>query len=191
MLTEARWAPCDDRTAPAGLALGEVVATHGRALYERAKWLTRSHSDACDLVHDTIERAMRSKRQTISRDGVLRWLLAIMHNRFLDLRRTECVQRRFCRSRTAAAEVWLEEQGPLPLWRMVDDEMLGRCIDELPADRATLLRMFLGGAGYAELEEYFGVPSSTIGTRLLRARRRLAERLQVELSKLSRDGSPR
>jgi RNA polymerase sigma-70 factor (ECF subfamily) len=174
--SEARWLPSGSvqRTPD----FGEIVRDHASALRARALWLTRNQSDAADLFQDTIERAMCAKRQNVGAGAWLRWLLTIMHNLFLDGRRAAAV-RRFARNADALIERAASvEEEPAELWRTIDDAVVDALIRELPPSMSEMLLMFARGASYSDLSAHFGIPSSTVGTRLMRIRRRLRARLE-------------
>jgi RNA polymerase sigma-70 factor (ECF subfamily) len=156
------------------LDLAEIFRVHGTALLRRARWLTRKESDGHDLVQTTIEHALRSPaRHRVGRATALRWLYAIMHNAFMDDRRAAGVRRWVslgCTSFDVAVE---EEPVALPRWRSIDDEVLARCCDRLPPEMRAIFAAHAAGASYAELARRLDLPVATVGTRLMRARRRL------------------
>jgi RNA polymerase sigma-70 factor (ECF subfamily) len=160
--------------APPLLDFASVVEKHGAALYRRAKWLTKSESDAADLFQDTIEHAMRGARKPDEPDLVLRWLMRIMYNLFIDQQRACAVWKRVARSQEVLARVVGEAPDPRPAdWRLVDDAQLSACVSCLPAGMRELFQKYATGTSYPELAAHFNIPQGTVGTRLLRLRRRL------------------
>lgn len=159
-----------------------VITAHGQALRARSQWLTGNRADADDLLQDTIERSMRSRRHVVGDEDMRRWLLVIMHNAFLDARRSAAVRRLAFNSETHIEGLCQPDQTDVPLWRRVDDEMLLHCVAQLPPQAAKMIRMTLQGASYQEIGARFDIPLRTVGTRLHRIRKRLRALLGAALS---------
>src|SRR6187549_2868546 len=70
------------RSAPEQFA--EHVAPHMDALFRMAWRLLRNTPDAQDLVQDTCLTACGRLQEIAAADSPLRWLLTVMHNRFID-----------------------------------------------------------------------------------------------------------
>jgi RNA polymerase sigma-70 factor (ECF subfamily) len=158
------------------LEFSDIVRAHGPALRGRALWLSKSASDAADLFQETIERALRRPRRELRPETVLRWLYTIMHNAFLDSCRARAVRRWIPLDRLEERLAQEEQPGPAR-WRHVDDCLLHRCIARLPGRLRAVVQMHLQGLTYTELARALAVPTSTVGTRLLRAKRRLRQLL--------------
>jgi RNA polymerase sigma-70 factor (ECF subfamily) len=163
------------------LDFAEIVRVHGRALEGRALWLTKSDSDAADLYQETIEHALRGTRRALSPEVVRRWLFAIMYNLFLDHWRAQSVRRSVVFDSRLEDQLAWEPQSLVPMWRTVDDETIQACIARLPDYLKEVIQLQLSGASYTQLAQQLGLPASTIGTRLLRARRRLRSLLDAEI----------
>jgi len=159
-----------------------LLRGHGAALQARALWLTRNRADADDLLQDTIERSMLSQRHVEGEEGLRRWLLVIMHNAFLDGRRSAAARRQAFNSEGPIEGLSLPEEEPMPFWRQVDDELLSQCLDQLGPTAASMTRMSLQGASYREIGARFGIPLPTVGTRLHRTRKHLRNMLCAALS---------
>jgi RNA polymerase sigma-70 factor, ECF subfamily len=167
--------------ATRSLDLSAVVAAHGALLQARALWLTKTRSDAADLLQDTWERALRSAPRAIGPDSVPRWLLTIMHNRFLDDRRAQLVRRCVSDGDTYLSQLAADDAAAAPLWRTIDEDRLAASISRLPPAMQDMLRMRGDGASYAVLSLHFQIPVNTVGTRLLRIRARLHKHLREAL----------
>jgi RNA polymerase sigma-70 factor (ECF subfamily) len=155
-----------------------IVRDHGKALLARALWLTKQEAHASDLFQGTLERALKAGK-FIPDDRVLRWLMTIMHNAFLDERRSEC-GRRLARNGAEVLEQIADDPSDLaeqPMWRWVDEAALSMCVRALPAAMGQIYALHHGGASYRDLAKELNIPSSTVGTRILRMRRRLRESL--------------
>src|SRR5687767_6238238 len=64
-------------------AFEEIVLPHLEAAFNYARWLTRNHVDAEDVVQDACVRAMRyfpSLRRDDARDNARAWLFGIVRN---------------------------------------------------------------------------------------------------------------
>ena len=131
-------------------------------------------ADARDLVQDTFERALRYLAAGNRIDNERAWLFAILHNRF----------RERCRERSRRPHVDSLDQVELaapeaerpPAWTAISRPQLEAAIDELDADLRQVYRLHaFEELAYHEIAARLGVPQSTVGTRLLRARRKLRE----------------
>jgi RNA polymerase sigma-70 factor, ECF subfamily len=169
-------------------AFDEIVRAHGATLRERALWLTKQECDAADLVQDTLERAMRAPHR-VAGDQMLRWLLVIMHNLFLDRCRASSIRRHSALDAHLLETVAQVEPEEVPLWRTVDQEMLERCLQALPRDAQYVLLLFEEGKHYVEIGRQLGLPQNTVGTRLFRARRRLRSAIFAALGLEAADSS--
>ena len=148
------------------------VLPHLDAAYNLARWLTRNHHDADDVLQEALLRAYRFY-------GGLRgeprpWLLAIVRN---------------------ACWTWLEKNRPAELAfvdepeadtpgpdvllaRELDRRMLNEAIASLPIPfREALVLRELEELSYKQIAQIAEVPIGTVMSRLARARRMLAEKL--------------
>lgn len=149
-----------------------AIAEHLPALRARATQLCRGHGDADDLVQDALLRAFRARAQTRDIGRVRGWLLTIVTNTFLDsLRRRK--------ARPGEVELEIDVAAPAPEeddspWARIDIEDVRAAVAELPEDVRETYRMFaLEGRDYSGISTALGVPKATVGTRILRARKRL------------------
>jgi RNA polymerase sigma-70 factor (ECF subfamily) len=149
-----------------------AIAQHLPALRTRASQLCRGHGDADDLVQDALLRAFRARAQTRDVGRLRGWLLTIVTNTFLDsLRRRK--------ARPGEVELEIDVAAPSPdeddaPWARIDLEDVRAAVDELPEDVRETYRMFaLEGRDYSGISTALGVPKATVGTRILRARKRL------------------
>jgi RNA polymerase sigma-70 factor, ECF subfamily len=142
-----------------------------RFLRERALRLTGKRGPDCDdLVQDTLERALRNLHRFTSGTNLRAWLATMMQRLMID-------QHRRRRLRLATLP---ELPAPEPDPEREDREnlaldMLAR-VDELlarlPREFRSVLELHAhAGLGYREIARRLEIPVSTVGTRLMRARR--------------------
>ncbi|HEY0706719.1 MAG TPA: RNA polymerase sigma factor [Polyangia bacterium] len=144
------------------------------ALYTRAFFLERTRGEACDLVQDTLERALRSFHQFQAGTNVRRWLFRILHNLFVDRYRRRA---REVRS-TSIDDLDLPapEPEPAPPWEHLRDEDITALLDGLARPFREVLELhFLSNLSYQDIGRSLHIPTATVGTRLLRARNKLRD----------------
>jgi RNA polymerase sigma-70 factor, ECF subfamily len=129
--------------------------------------LTRNAADAEDLVQEAVMRAYE-KRASFRKDRNLRaWLLAILHNCFVDgtrKRRSEAL--RLLRAGELAAD-----HAPAPQEHVVRLAQLRETFMALPDEqRAVLHLVAIEGLSYQEAAGILTIPVGTLMSRLGRAR---------------------
>jgi RNA polymerase sigma-70 factor (ECF subfamily) len=158
--------------------LDALVREHQSALYAFALKLCGNPSDARDLVQDVFERALRSDAQARTNDRS--WLFTVLHHLFVDRYRRQ--QRGPRLASIEDVELAASEPPPPPAWADVTEKQLRAALDELDPDFREVYRMHaLEGLAYAEIAARLDAPISTIGTRIMRARRRLKAILTAHL----------
>ncbi len=163
-------------------AFNEYVIPEMEVMYRVAMSITRNHSDAEDLVQDTLLRAYKG----IDRfDGghARAWLLTIMRNAQINrVRRRRPGLLRDPDSEIEHAPV-LSGNTPGP-----EDQVIERGFDwdveaayqELPEKfREVIDLVDLGQLSYVEAAEMIGVPKGTVMSRLHRGRKRIRETLKT------------
>jgi RNA polymerase sigma factor (sigma-70 family) len=149
----------------------EQISPHLKSAYNLAKWLTRSHEDAEDVVQEAFLRAF-SAFEGFRGDDAKPWLLTIVRNTsmtFLKRNRNTGV--------TIAIEDTIEdpsEQSPDPeeiLLISADREQVRRALEQLPLDfREAVVLREMEGLSYKEIATTVGVPLGTVMSRLSRGR---------------------
>jgi RNA polymerase sigma-70 factor (ECF subfamily) len=146
---------------------GDDVIAQLAPLRRYARTLTRDETQAEDLVHDTLVRAYE-RRATFRAGANLRtWLLAILHNTFVDgRRRREAELRREAEiSRLAEVTALADQESRVRL------QQIGRAFLTLPDEqRAVLHLVAIEGLPYKEAANALGIPIGTLMSRLGRAR---------------------
>ncbi len=165
----------------------EMLA-HLDTLYSVASRMTRSTTEAEDLVQDTIVKAMRAKDQFEPGTNLKAWLLRIQTNTFINRYRRGGMERDLFEGPDAdpLADGWVgastmrsmrdaETQALKPL---IEAE-LTRALDELPEDfRLAVVLSDIEELSYKEIAEVMGCPIGTVMSRLHRGRKLLQTKLR-------------
>ena len=158
--------------------LEKILVPQLPAAYDLARWLTRNHNQAEDLVQTACLRAIRFFAGY--RGGSARaWLLRIVRNAFYDsLEDARRDERELSLEEETASE--REPRDPsdpeIELLRRADGEVLRRALEELPAPyREIIVLREIEGLSYREIAEACGLPLGTVMSRLARARSALQE----------------
>jgi RNA polymerase sigma-70 factor (ECF subfamily) len=169
----------DDQRAFAALVREHEPVLHGIALR-----LCRDPAEARDLVQDALERALKGFTRLQPGSNARSWLASILRNRFIDLcRRGVHAPRQLPDLEQVADTVGHQEREPEPHWASITQEQLRTAVDSLAEEfRSVYLLHAIEGRSYVEIAERLGIPKATVGTRLLRARRKLRERLEPHLA---------
>lgn len=168
----------DDRSSRFALR----VLPHLSSAYRLARWLTRSHEDAEEVVQDACLNAFRARDDLRGADARA-WLLAIVRHASYALLRQ--------RQQLPAHEPWDDETDDpgqrtvhddglvvsdpqMLLLRREDAARLNAAVAALPTIfREVLVLREFEGMSYAEIAALIGVPTGTVMSRLARARRQL------------------
>lgn len=167
-----------------------LVAEHLDTLFRVAYRLTRNKPDAQDLVQDTCVAAAENVSALDAMDTPLRWLLRVLHNRFLDGARR---RRRSPFAPPGHANPPLrmasDAPGPEEILQQADDERaLQQAFLKLDDMQRTLLSLRAEGYDLAEIESITGLAREVLRARLHRARRALAQHLDERSDSLPRAG---
>jgi RNA polymerase sigma-70 factor (ECF subfamily) len=160
---------------------------HLDALYRTASRLTRSASDADDLVQDAVLKAYRFFDHYEPGTNIRAWLLKVLTNVFFTKyrRQTLDMQVRALGDGDPVADGWMgvatmapnREPERLAERALLEGAVL-KALDEVPEEfRAVLILADVEGLTYKEIAEAVGCPIGTVMSRLHRARRAVATRL--------------
>ena len=167
-----------------GQILAAILTDEIPMLRARARTLLPTGSDAEDLLHDTVERALRSQWLFEPGTNHRGWLLKIMQNLFYDLmrgRNRKTIVMNFEGGGVAPGPDLPPE--PEPLWTKTSVAEVRELAERLSEPIRTTLKMVLfEGISYQETAKRLGIPVGTVGTRVLRGRRQLRRRLQQATS---------
>jgi RNA polymerase sigma factor (sigma-70 family) len=149
----------------------EQISPHLKSAYNLAKWLTRSHEDAEDVVQEAFLRAF-SAFENVRGEDAKPWLLTIVRNTSMTWLK---------RNRNAGATIGFEEAledpiegSPDPeegLLISCDREHVRQALEQLPLDfREAVILREIEGLSYKEISVTIGVPLGTVMSRLSRGR---------------------
>jgi RNA polymerase sigma-70 factor (ECF subfamily) len=161
------------------LALFEqTVLPHLNAAYNLARWLTRSNSDAEDLVHDAYLKAFRSFesfRGSGPEDGRA-WLLAIVRNTCFTWLRRQGAQPTDEFDERLHSPGFESDYPESTLIRQAAMGPLKDCVEALPPEfREAVILRELEELSYKEISLIARIPVGTVMSRLARARGRLKD----------------
>ncbi len=151
------------------------------SLYNFARWLVHSETDAEDLVQETYLKALNNFASFQPGTNFRAWIFKILKNTFL----TSCSKL----SRRMTVAVDSEEDFPvLPATSATPESLLiegssidaVRCaIEQLPVIfREVILLCDVEDASYREIAEILSIPIGTVMSRLARARKQVRESLR-------------
>lgn len=153
------------------------LTEHLPRLRRYARALTGERFAADDLVQDTLERAL--SRWTLFRRGskLDAWLLAIMHNLFINQLRAQGARPQTLPIDASFSEPAVTDGGGDALaLRDID-----RALAQLPTEqRAVLLLISLEELSYEEAAKALGIPLGTVMSRLSRGREHMRALLAGE-----------
>jgi RNA polymerase sigma-70 factor, ECF subfamily len=160
---------------------------HLDSLYATALRLTRSGSDAEDLVQDSLLRAYRFYDRFEAGTNLRAWLLKIVTNTFINRYRKAKRERQLMEGvdAGAAGEGMMSRGAMRSLTSPVDAAQrrliareIERALDQLPDDyRVMILLADVEELSYREIAEVVGCPIGTVMSRLHRARKLMQQHL--------------
>ncbi len=155
-----------DRQRPEGeLEFQRLVDLHYTALYRFAMSLTRTESDAADLVQDTFLTWAAKGHQLRDPSRVKSWLFTTLHRRFLELERRST---RFPHLEINEASEDLPHIEP-GLVNQLDAQTVLDLLDQVdPQFKAAVALFYLEDYSYNEIGEILGVPLGTVKSRIAR-----------------------
>jgi RNA polymerase sigma-70 factor, ECF subfamily len=152
----------------------ETVLPHLDAAFNYARWLTKNHAEAEDVVQDACVRAMRFFT-SLRGDDARGWLFAIVRNTWYSrvARRVsmpEVTPMDDARDQTPDDALDPEEQ----LLQQRDVARVRAALEQLPVDfREVIVLREIEGLSYKEIAAAVRIPIGTVMSRLARARERL------------------
>jgi RNA polymerase sigma-70 factor (ECF subfamily) len=158
----------------------QMLVRHLTELRRYARRLTRQPALAQDLVQETCRRALETQARFIPGSNLRPWLFCILRNLYCDhLRRV----RRQAVSPEQDVDALPDLRNDPEIWEQLTDADVASALAALPAEpRQAIMLHGFEGKSYAEIAHQLEIPIGTVGTRLLRARRRLCEHLMARLA---------
>ena len=151
--------------------LARVTATQRSYLRGFAHHLCRGDADADDLLQDALLAALTRGAELPSDSDLRAWLTTVMRHRHVDRCRRAATGRKL---RLALAVQPPVAPEPEPWWAMLDTDAVRASLARLPPALAQPFALFaLEHVPYKEIARRLGLPTATVGTRILRARARL------------------
>jgi RNA polymerase sigma-70 factor (ECF subfamily) len=138
-----------------------------------ARRMCASEADAADAVHDTLESALQAGDRLAAVENLQAWLVTILHRRMIDLFRKR--EREQLGDPPEEPEVTPDAPvADAPLWTRIDGEQLRAAVERLePEFREVFTLHAFERRSYKDIATALDIPQNTVGTRLLRARRKL------------------
>ncbi len=159
-----------------------MILAHEPTLSRMALKLCKNPSDAHDLVQDTFERALTRRDQLVAGSNEAAWLVTILHNLFIDRCRK---QKRTPRSEPIEdIQVAAPEPEAEPAWSSITPAEVQAALAQLGEEFRRVYELAtVESRSYQEIADVLGIPKATVGTRLIRARRKLKELLVARTGK--------
>ncbi|HEY8211201.1 MAG TPA: sigma-70 family RNA polymerase sigma factor [Myxococcaceae bacterium] len=152
----------------------DFISAYRSMLDRRAAYLCRGGLDASEVVQNTMIQAARKYGQLRDHRSARAWLLRILFHAFIEALRAV----RTWEPLDQAAEVPMLAE-TAPSYDRITREQLEAAIERLPDElRGTYRRFALEGRDYNFIAAELKITRSTVGTRILRARKRLREMLR-------------
>jgi RNA polymerase sigma-70 factor (ECF subfamily) len=160
-------------------AFAQAVREHESVLTGIARRLCGNDADAADLVHDTYERALRAWDRYADRGNLRSWMVAILNNLFID----RCRKTRRTPKTEAIEDLDLaapEVPAP-PAWSHVTEQQVTAALATLGVEFRRVYELYAGGRSYDQIAVELNIAKATVGTRLIRARKKLRDALLREI----------
>ena len=152
--------------------LADLTREHHAFLLKLARKLCRSTFDPEDLVQDVLLKTVANFDRLPADVNHAAWMARVMHNLFIDRVRTRASQ---------PLPVDLDDTvlvAPDPdereWWETITADEIRAALPQLPVElRGAFERFAFERQSYKQIAAALGVPATTVGTRVLRARRHL------------------
>jgi RNA polymerase sigma-70 factor (ECF subfamily) len=160
----------------------QLVLPHLDAAYNLARWLTRSDSDAEDVVQEACLRALNSFASFQRGRDARPWLLKIVRNTCYTWLRQNRAHEFVASTDEMPHEPPASDASPETLLiQNADSRALRRALEDIALEyREALVLRELEGLSYKEIAELLGVPIGTVMSRLSRGRKDLCRILRPQ-----------
>lgn len=147
-------------------------------LYRTAVRLTRSQTEAEDIVQEVFLQAWKSFENYEPGTNCRAWLYQIMFFKISHYRRSFATQAKFFQADDEEGTLFAHAVAETPLPQHLTDEDVIKAVDNLPANyRAVVLLADVEEFSYKKVAEILQIPIGTVMSRLSRARKNLRESL--------------
>ncbi len=151
---------------------------HLKDLYRTAVRLTRSQTEAEDIVQEVFLQAWKSFENYETGTNCRAWLYQIMFYKISHFRRAFVMQSKFFQSDDEEGTIFAHATAETPIPQHLTDEEIIKAVDKLsPNYRAVVLLTDVEEFSYKEVAEILQVPIGTVMSRLSRARQQLRDSL--------------
>lgn len=172
-------------------AVRHLVTTNNQRLFRTAWSILKSRHEAEDVLQSSYGKAFAAIDSFEGRSSLTTWLTRITINEALGRRRTMERQRRRLQSEGVEVLEHYRDQlakgseTPSPEAEAARDQlrsMLERAVSDLPENFRTVFVLHeIEGVSVEDAAEVLGIPTGTVKTRLMRARRKLQQALAPEV----------
>jgi RNA polymerase sigma-70 factor (ECF subfamily) len=167
--------PCaadTQRSAVGKLDFESLVEDHYENLYRFAMSLTRSESDASDLVQETFLAWATKGHQLENPSKVKSWLFTTLHRRFL---MTKQRSSRFPQLELTSAQEELPNIQPQSVYQADIQELLRHLASMESPYRAAVALFYLEDCSYHEIATILEIPMGTVKSRIARGLAKLRQ----------------
>lgn len=192
----------DDRAWVAAAKNGDVDAfrrlheAHREVAFRVAWRVVRDRDDALDVVQDAFVRAFEKLATFTGESSFRSWLLRIVSNRAIDVRRSRRVRRTLPFATgpndrgVGAPEPATDDPPDDPAERRELQAAIATAMDALSDEARQVISMYAGGEmTYQEIADALAIPIGTVMSRLYHARRRMREMLNEHLGERATEES--
>ena len=161
-------------------AFEDTVLPHLDAAFNYARWLTKNHAEAEDVVQEACVRAMRFF-SSLRHENARAWLFTIVRNTWYGRVSRRSSVKEIPAVDSAAHERPDEALDPEEqLMQQHTVALVRAALEQLPADfREVIVLREIEGLSYKEIAEIAHVPIGTVMSRLARGRERLMTVLKL------------
>ncbi len=151
------------------VTLEHLTHEHYDFLFALARKLCRAYFDPADLVQDVLLKTVAHFDRLPAGVNHRAWMSQVMKNLF-----TDQLRRRKTRAGFDPAQLPVVVPDEAPWWHQLDADAVRAAVASLPEElRETFDRFVFRGESYQVIATALAVPKTTVGTRILRARRRI------------------
>jgi RNA polymerase sigma-70 factor (ECF subfamily) len=151
----------------------DVVLRHGHALHTIARGFTRDPQEAYDLLQDTLERALRASPD-LQADELRRWIVAVMRHLFIDGCRKRRVSLRALHLLQSTQQTTPSDAENVDSpWSELTCDDLAEAVAKLDLPFRQVVELHTKRKPLSQMAAELGIPATTVGTRLFRAKRKL------------------